>query len=124
MKTSVVITGVVLDVACIATKGPSIWEAAIPMHCMLSILALAEANGISDINGKPSMVKYVMDSVGAVICCFALVGGDKEYGLIPLRPGKIVILCAVSVTKVKCILKSKVLLQCQVKYITGSKKMK
>ena len=50
------------------------------MHCMLSILT--EANGISDIiviNGKPSMVKYVMDSVGAVICCFALVGGDKKY---------------------------------------------
>ena len=41
-----------------------------------------------------------------------------------LLPGKIVILFAVSVTKVKCILRSKVLLQHQVKYITGSEKMK
>jgi hypothetical protein len=43
---------------------------------------LAEANRISGIivsNGKSSMVKYVMDSVGAVICCFALVESDKKY---------------------------------------------
>ena len=45
-------------------------------------------------------------------------------GVLALLPGKIVILLAVSVTKVKCILRSKVLLQCQVKYISGSEKMK
>ena len=39
-------------------------------------------------------------------------------------PASLVILFAVSVTKVKCISRSKVLLQRQVKYITGSEKMK
>ena len=49
---------------------------------------------------------------------------DELPGLFALLPGKTVILFAVSVTKVKCILRSKVLLQRQVKYITGSEKMK
>ena len=48
-------------------------------------------NGISGIivsDGKPSMVKYVMDSVGAVIFCFALVGATRNMrGLILLKMG-------------------------------------
>ena len=50
--------------------------------------------------------------------------GDEGISSDTLLPGKIVILFAVSVTKVKCILRSKVLLQRQVKYITGGEKMK
>ena len=42
----------------------------------------AEVNEISSIivsDGEPSMVEYVTDSVGAVICCFVLVWGNKKY---------------------------------------------
>ena len=55
-------------------------------------------------------------------------GGHPGAGyvgdLFRVIPASLVILFAVSVTKVKCILRSKVLLQRQVKYITGSEKMK
>ena len=60
------------------------------MHCML-FWQKPNLNGISGIivsDGKPSMVKYVIDSVGAVICCFALVGATRNMrGLILLRMG-------------------------------------
>ena len=48
----------------------------------------------------------------------------EQGGVQRVIPASLVILFAVSVTKVKCISRSKVLLQHQVKYITGSEKMK
>jgi hypothetical protein len=61
--------------------------------------------------------RHVADG-GGIVSSIVFGGTHKRwcqvYGVLPLLPGKIVILFAVSVTKVKCILRSKVLLQPQV----------
>ena len=54
----------------------------------LLVCHFADVSGIIVSDGEPSMVKYVMDSVRAVIFCFALVGETRNMrGLIPLKMG-------------------------------------